>query len=332
MTYNIEGLARVYDPEIRTYINDFDFCLLVETFSSQFPGHLFPNHIAYVVPGVKLSDGVTARLSGGLTLLVRKCFVNLVERITVEHNNIVVLKLSKELFDTNLPVMLLGAYLLPSNSEFYRMADISNGIAILEQCIMDLMDNFGNVQFLLIGDLNARTGGENAKEEVDDVDVELFEDDDDDDNLVCRTSKDKTQNEFGKLLLNLCTSFDLYILNGAIEGNINFGNYTYVSTSGCSVIDYAIISRALLRNCQSLNVRPRVESKHMPVEFTISSEVNIAMHQDTTPNIFTIEKLVWDPEKEVEFKGKLTSNEFKDHLNKATALVNVDINDAIRVQ
>ena len=71
-TYNIEGLARLYEPDVRSYIANFDFVLLVETFSNTFPSLLFPLYDVFLVPGVKLTDATTARLSGGVALLVRK--------------------------------------------------------------------------------------------------------------------------------------------------------------------------------------------------------------------------------------------------------------------
>ena len=72
LTYNIEGLSTVYQPCVRSYISGFDFILLTETFSTCFPVHLFPLHDVFVSPGVRLTDSKTARLSGGVALLVRK--------------------------------------------------------------------------------------------------------------------------------------------------------------------------------------------------------------------------------------------------------------------
>ena len=57
-------------------------------------------------------------------------------------------------------------------------------------------------------------------------------------------SKDKEINEFGKYLLNMCAPFSLIILNGTLGDEC--GKFTYISTSGCSVIDYFIVARQLL--------------------------------------------------------------------------------------
>ena len=44
----------------------------------------------FIVPGVKLTDAVTARLSGGVVLLIRKELGQYVEQVTVEYNILVI--------------------------------------------------------------------------------------------------------------------------------------------------------------------------------------------------------------------------------------------------
>ena len=113
-------MSRLYEPDGCAYLADFDFCLLVETFSKTFPSLLFPLHDVFIVPGVKLTDAVTARLSGCMVLLVTKELSIYVEQVTVEYDNKIVIKLSKDLFGTNTPIVLLGVYLRPTSSTYYR--------------------------------------------------------------------------------------------------------------------------------------------------------------------------------------------------------------------
>ena len=71
----------------QTYVRTLQiliFVFLVETFSRTFPSLLFPLHDMFIVPGVKLTDAVTARLSGGVVLLIRKESGKYIEQITVE--------------------------------------------------------------------------------------------------------------------------------------------------------------------------------------------------------------------------------------------------------
>ena len=143
-------MSRLYEPDVRAYLAGFDFCLLVETFSKTFPSLLFPLHYVFIVPGVKLTDAVTARLSGGVVLLIRKELGKYVEQVTVEYDdNIIVIKLSKDLFGTNTPIVLLGVCLPPTSSTYYRETEIHNGIALIEQCVMDIVEDLGDVPFIL---------------------------------------------------------------------------------------------------------------------------------------------------------------------------------------
>ena len=61
-----------------------------------------------------------------------------------------------------------------------------------------------------------------------------------------RNSHDTDENEFGKLFLELSAQFDLLIviLNGTCDGD-EAGHYTFISTTGCSVIDYFALSRSI---------------------------------------------------------------------------------------
>ena len=111
-------MARLYEPDVRSYIANFDFVLLTETFSNTFPSLLFPLYDAFSVSGVKLTDATTARLSGGVALLVRKEMSHFVDQIHTEYDNVIIWKLSKELLGTESEVVLLGSYTHPANSVY----------------------------------------------------------------------------------------------------------------------------------------------------------------------------------------------------------------------
>ena len=110
---------------MRSYISGFDFILLTETFSTCFPVHLFPLHDVFVSPGVRLTDSKTARLSGGVALLVRrKKHFSFVKHVRVEFDNCVTPKLLKELTGTTVDCVLIGMYLPPSQSLYYADTEI----------------------------------------------------------------------------------------------------------------------------------------------------------------------------------------------------------------
>ncbi|KAK7506236.1 hypothetical protein BaRGS_00002348 [Batillaria attramentaria] len=70
----------------------------------------------------------------------------------------IAVRLSKCLFGLESDVVLLGVYVPPCNSEYYTEIEIENGITMVEQCILDVLEHVGDVELLLCGDFNARTG------------------------------------------------------------------------------------------------------------------------------------------------------------------------------
>ena len=104
----------------------YDFALLVETFTETVPDSMFPSHESFVSPGVKVSDSIHGRLFGG----VRKDLSEYVERINIETDNIIALRLSHRLLGTSTDCLLVGAYLPPENSPYYEETDIYNGVSV----------------------------------------------------------------------------------------------------------------------------------------------------------------------------------------------------------
>ena len=201
--------------------------LLTETFPVDFPSHLFPLYTVFVSPGTNLTDAPTGRLSDGVALLVRKQFARFVKQIHVEYDYCVVLQLSKELSGLDKDCVLLGVYSPPSNSIYYKDCEIDNGMSLVENCIFDIIEQHGELPFLVFGDLNARTGTANANECVlPDSVLDMGNDNEDAQNQYCTQSKDLHTNEFGRYLLCICKQFNVVILNGCLPGNKE-GNYTY---------------------------------------------------------------------------------------------------------
>ena len=64
---NIEGLWRFCDEcDVVNFVKNYDFVLFTETFCDTVPNTLFSNHTVFSSPGVKISDSVHGRLSGGV--------------------------------------------------------------------------------------------------------------------------------------------------------------------------------------------------------------------------------------------------------------------------
>ena len=87
------------------------------------------------------------------------------------------------------------------------------------------------------------------------------------------------------MFLELCTEFDLFILNGADEGDEK-GHYTFVSATGSSVIDYFTLSRCILHLPQKMCVEDRIDSQHMPISRVLSCIENIRLDSKFKPFSF----------------------------------------------
>ena len=149
----------------------------------------------------------------------------------------------------------------------------------------------GDLPLIVSGDTNARTGSNNTTETNNDYcetfDILASNGDSSVDKLTKWVSKDNGLNEFGKYLLYMRDQFNLIILNGVPGMGEECGNFTYISTSNCSVIDYVIVSRNLLHLLPD-----KIESKHMPVEFFVQTEKEGAERVRKVFNMFRVEKYV----------------------------------------
>ena len=113
-----------------------------------FPSLLFLLYYVFLMPGVKLTDATTVRLSGGVALLVRKELSHFIDQIHTEYDNVIILKLSKELLGTESEVMLQGSYTSPANSVHYKETEITNGIT-KKQILLMVYHSLNNALWML---------------------------------------------------------------------------------------------------------------------------------------------------------------------------------------
>ena len=85
---------------------------------------------------------------------------------------------------------------------------------MIEQYILDVIESLGDLPLILFGDFNARTRNANSDADTVDYGFDIFGNSEDSHSSPHRVSKDTAVNDFGRYLLNVCTEFDLTILNG----------------------------------------------------------------------------------------------------------------------
>ena len=155
--------------------------------------------------------------------------MHFVKQIKVDYDNVIILEVSKELLGMDANVSVVNTYLNPPNSPFYDTCDYDNSIAMLEQCLLSILEKNEDTSFILCGDLNARTGSKVPS--YFDFASSCFEvaggtfwlDNNTSNDLSSKCcSRDIQENEYGHNLLVLCSSFDVSMWCDTD------GQYTYI--------------------------------------------------------------------------------------------------------
>ena len=163
--------------------------------------------------------------------------------------------------------------------------------------LYDILGHSSYDNIMIIGDLNARIGKEEGRE-----------------NRLAgkvRNSKDSTTNSRGSKLLELCDSFGFHIMNG-VSGGDKFGELTYVGQQGCSVIDYCLIRGEWISIVTKLEILCKQYSDHLPIlaEFAISPLADVE-----TISILPPPKLKWKHSNATEYRSNLDRNLNNEQLN-----------------
>ena len=331
LNYNVCGLTeKLSDHTFVDFVTTHDFITFTETFISdeEFESPVFKDYKCFVAKAIKLSK--TGRLSGGVIVLVKKHLSDFISRIKTDHAQTIVVRISKDLFDTDVDVMFISAYVQPYDSVFWKHTNGGYGLEVIEECIVCLHEKCEDFLILLSGDFNARPAKSNYEAINDD-----FEEGDrnipSDHHLFERRSDDTERNIFGDQLIELCKISESFILNGAIKWNCDAG-YTYVAHNGSSVVDYFVMSCSMCSNFIDikLNIKEHVYSDHLPVQMILSIQSGSTQRQQS-PKLdpSTIEKTSWDKEKEYIYVNKLSDEEGLTLLKEATDQIDEDVNKSL---
>ena len=336
MTFNVEGLLSIVKNfDLARYVFDIDLVFLTETFTESVPDDMFPNHDVYVAPGIKLSDSVFGRLCGGVACLIKKSLKPFVTNISLDYSNVLAFRIDHALLGTPQDCILVGAYIPPENSPFYKKTEIVNGISVIEEVLLELQCKYENVDFILCGDLNARIGNQNGNSSYDslsdvfNVTDRNFANNNPAYHVNRRNSKDNCINAFGKYFLNVCDNFGLSVVNGLTDRNF-CSDFTYICQSGASVIDLFVVSDSLLSSCLEFKIDHFIESKHSAVLLSIQSSLREFTDTDVDPNDnYSFRKYIWKPEKYQQFNDIISSDVSKGLIDDAISLIDFDINMAL---
>ena len=153
LAWNIEGLfQKLCEPDFITLLNRYDIICLSETFVITLDTEIFEEFDTYIAPAKRLSGH--GRNSGGVICFVRRSLRQFIQNISCAYDNIVTLLISRELIQTESDTLLVSVYIPPQSSPYYdsTCATDSNGITLLEDCLLDLQSQSPDCNIILCGD------------------------------------------------------------------------------------------------------------------------------------------------------------------------------------
>ena len=182
------------------------------------------------------------RDSGGLIIYIADKLRPFAEDICLKtaDDSIMWLKLNGAVFGLQNDLFLCLCYNIPSGRSREAFSNDNIFDVILDDMLL-FEDKYGQCNFLVTGDFNARVGSKPDFVENEFLyRLDMLPDDYVEDIFLCRVSQDKVTNEYGNYLLNFCKASGLRIMNGRLGSNDGSGKFTCVTENGCSVVDYVL--------------------------------------------------------------------------------------------
>ncbi len=262
-TWNIEGAYfkvnsyftnKLRDPVFESKIQAHDILCVQETHCG--PRDIPSQHLTQFnsIPHCR-KKSANNRHFGGMLLLIRKTIRKGVKVTFTEDQDILGITLKKEFFNLSEDLKIWFVYAPPANSPYSR----NRGSTILK--LEELLAKGSSDHHIIMGDLNGRTA------QADDFIMESYNSHSPTNDIQLHTPQpplprrnmdNHPPDEHGKLVIDLCKSFQTRILNGRTSGD-RWGNPTRFPINRAenpSTIDYGICSQALLPMVKSFHVSP----------------------------------------------------------------------------
>ncbi|MCG8045176.1 MAG: reverse transcriptase family protein [Candidatus Thiodiazotropha taylori] len=256
--------------ELLTIFGRNDIILFTETWTSEF-ADISVNGFNEVRLDRVTKKQTTKRNSGGIAIYIKSTIYKHVKVVKRESDDIIWLRINGYIFNLAHDVYLCLCYIVPSGSSREALIDIQV-LDRLSDFILNIANETDNGYNLIVcGDFNSRTGtGEDYVLFDNDRHMQVLPDGYISDTEMIRSSEDKITNANGKKLLEFCIQNSLRICNGRLGMDKDIGKFTYIGTSGCSVVDYVLVNPTLLHYIYDFEVgEPNILSDHCAVQFSV---------------------------------------------------------------
>ena len=294
MTWNVQGLAKkMFQRDFVEFCtnNDIFSCSEINACKKETMQKQFVDFNVYVSP----RNGYNG---GGVAVFVRKTLSEIVNFIDIECPECVLFRVKQSYLNINKDLLLCFPY-IPHYYSLVFENSVTKGLDRLIDLYNTINSKYGDVYWLIGGDLNARTGKLDDFLRLNNLQkyLEVYEGIDtiSDDVIETRVTRDPTFiNTYGQQLTNLCKNNNLYILNGRTNGDYD-GKITCIANKGKTIVDYFIASRCIEHLIVNLNITPRPESDHFPLVLTIKTNHTLQdkANNEVEINCQPLSKLVW---------------------------------------
>ena len=132
-------------------------------------------------------------------------------------------------------------------------------------------------------------------------------------------------NNYGKRLLEMCKSFNLFIANGRVGQDKSLGKKT---CKGSSVVDYAILSPLLftaVNDSEVLPFEPLVSDAHSGIYLSLLCTTINTGYQEVENVDIAVTKACWVPDASEAFINNLNINEINQFVDKVNSISQNDI-------
>ena len=337
---NAQGLVtkftnKLHSHELRLIFSQSDFILLTETWASDIANLSVDGFILIQLNRAEKKN-TTKRNSGGIAMYIRQSFYQYCTLIEKDSDDIIWIRIKGRLLNLSHDLYLCLCYIIPSSS---------SREALVEMDVLDRITNFilkianetnDSYNILICGDFNSRIGNEKDYVIFDnDANIDIFPIDYETDEVMPRSSQDKIINANGRKLLDFCRLNTLRIANGRLGSDRGVGKYTYVGSTGRSVIDYVIASPNLLNTISTFHVgEPNILSDHCLIDFSMISRNSINELVDVSENVpfeNVKKKYAWNEGRAGEYHINLQEEEnalrdLSSHLSQVTNFDQIDEN------
>ena len=124
------------------------------------------------------------------------------------------------------------------------------------------------------------------------------------------------------ILMNMCNTVDLCVLNGRAFNDKGKGKYTFCNKRGKSTIDYVLSSKLALYKIVDFDILPfNSFSDHSALSFSLKTNLNVQSNVETGHRIKVFAK--WDEDKKESFLNGINHGDITEKLNELTQKVNV---------